>query len=256
MIRGLYTAASGMMLQMQRQDVVANNIANANSSGYKKDTTVNQAFPDMLISRVGETNPRRVDQAMSPVPIGPLGTGAAVAEIVTDFSTGKIQMTENSADLAIGSQGFFAVLTPAGERFTRDGAFKINAQGLLVTNDGYYVLDRNNQAIAFQDDYLVDEDGRVLDAGHQLVAQLKVVEFDDPRYLRKEGGVMNSSGQNYRLLDNPDIKQGYLELSNVNAIQEMVNLINVVRAYESCQKVIQAEDEITGIAINQVGSIS
>ena len=179
-----------------------------------------------------------------------------MADIVTDFSTGKIQMTENSADLAIGSQGFFAVLTPAGERFTRDGACKINAQGLLVTSDGYYVLDRNNQAIPFRSDYLVDEDGRVWDENNQWRAQLKVVEFDDPRYLRKEGGLMNSAGQGYVLLDNPGIKQGYLELSNVNAIQEMVNLINVVRAYESCQKVIQAEDEITGIAINQVGSIS
>lgn len=257
MIRGLYTGASGMMLQMARQDVAANNIANVNSNGYKKDVTICQAFPDILISRLGDqsTAPNDPGKTLPPVVLGKLGTGAVVADIVTDFSHGSLQATENPTDLALGSDGFFTVRTPAGERFTRDGAFTISPEGYLVTNDGYPVLDLDNQPILLQGEFSVDDKGGIW-SQNNLVARLKIAQFADPRYLRKEGGVINPSGQNYTLLQEAGVKQGYLEKSNVNAIQEMVQLINVVRAYESCQKVVQAEDEMTGIAINQVAAIS
>lgn len=262
MIKGLYTAASGMMLQMNKQDVVANNIANVNTGGYKKDSVICQSFPAMLISRVGES--REIagkEEMLPPVIIGSLGTGAVVKDIVTDHSQGNIAQTNNPADLAISNEGYFVILTPQGERFTRDGSFKINSDGILVTNQGQPVLSTDNETIQIIDDdqagqgFDVDKNGSIL-INNQEIAGLKIVDFADKKQLEKEGAWLRVKEGGYTQIDNPGIVQGYLEQSNVNAVKEMVNLINVVRAYESCQKVVQAEDELLGIAIDKVGSIS
>jgi len=262
LIKGLYTAASGMMLQMQKQDVVANNIANVNTGGYKKDNVLCQSFPNMLISRLGESqdNAQGREEVLQPVVIGPLGTGAVVKDIITDHGLGTIKVTNNQLDLAISNEGYFAVQTPQGERFTRDGSFKINQEGILVTNQGNTVMSTDNQPINIVADdgtvpesFRIDKNGSVL-IDNQEIAKLKVVNFADKRNLEKQGAWMRDKGNAYTVVEQPGIVQGYLELSNVNVVQEMVKLINVVRAYESCQKVVQAEDEITGVAIDQVGA--
>lgn len=275
MIKGIYTAASGMMLQMARQDVVANNIANVNTGGYKKDTTLCRAFPEMLISRLGETtsDDRGREKSISPVVIGKLGTGAVVDRIVTDYSTGNVKKTDNPTDLAIGNTGnynivtpngeqqttnegslFFVVRTPDGqERFTKDGAFKIGSQGLLTTNQGYQVLGIDNNPITIDGDFKVDEHGQVV-VNDEVVATLKVAHFGDLTTLEKTGGTWRSN-QPYNLVNNPQILQGYTEESNVNAVKEMVDLITITRAYESLQKVIEGEDETVQVAIDEVGSV-
>lgn len=281
MIRGLYTAGAGMMVQMAKQDVVANNIANVNTSGYKKDNVLCQSFPSMLISRLGESQYDALGQEklLPPVVIGPLGTGAVVKDIVTDHSSGSLKFTGNLTDLAISNEGFylngsvienadqriresyFVVQTPQGERFTRDGSFKINQEGILQTNQGVPVMSSEDEAISIlnddgqvADDFTVDKNGIIL-VNNQEIARLKIVNFAEQRNLEKEGAWMRAKAGEYTVVENPGIMQGYLEMSNANAVSEMVTLISVVRAYESCQKVVQAEDELMSVAIDQVGSV-
>lgn len=255
MIKGLYTAASGMMLQMARQDVVANNIANVNTAGFKKDTALCRSFPDMLMSRLGEV---KVDaggreEPMQPVVIGGLGTGAMVDRIAADYSQGNIKNTDNPFDLALNGDGYFAVETPRGECFTRDGCFKLNDQGVLITNQGYAVLDQDDNPITIEGEFSVDSNGNLI-SGDELIATLKIVNFEDPQALEKVGDNMRTNAA-YTLAQSPRVVQGYMEQSNVNAVKEMVNLITVVRAYESLQKVVQAEDQTLSTAIDQVGNV-
>ncbi|SHG92590.1 flagellar basal-body rod protein FlgG [Thermosyntropha lipolytica DSM 11003] len=247
MIKGLYTAAAGMMLNMAKQDVIANNIANVNSHGYKKDSTVARAFPEMLISRLKDKD--------SPRLIGSLGTGACIGGIYTDYTQGVFKKTDNPYDLAIDGEGFFVCLLPGGEEvFTRDGSFKINADKMLVNNQGYPVLDRNDQVIYIEgEDFTVDERGVISVEGEEI-AQLKIVSFPDPNALEKRGD-NTYTGANYDIDSNSRLRQGYVEDSNVNAVKEMVDLITVVRSYESLQKIIQAVDETVKTAIDQVGSV-
>jgi flagellar basal-body rod protein FlgF len=255
LIKGIYTAASGMMLQMARQDVLANNIANVNTAGFKKDNTMCRAFPEMLISRLGEvkTNPDGARQSMPPVVIGGLGTGAVVDRVITDFSQGNTKKTDNPFDLALNGEGYFAIQTPQGERYTRDGCLKLNNEGVLTTNQGYPVLDQNDSPITIDGDFTVNSQGDIVSDG-EIITTLKIVDFADPQVLQKEGAHMRSQGP-YELAANPQVVQGYMEDSNVNAVKEMVNLISVVRAYESLQKVVQAEDETVAAAIDQVASV-
>jgi flagellar basal-body rod protein FlgF len=256
LIRGLYTAGAGMMAQMARQDAVANNLANVNTAGYKKQVAVTRAFPDMVISRLGEIekNSRGELEPVPVVKIGGLGTGVAIDKIYSDLSMGNIIKTDNSTDIAINSNGYFAVQTPQGERYTRNGQFKINSEGILTTNQGHPVLDNSNQPINIEGDFMVDEMGNISVDG-EILAQLKVVSFDNPLYLEREGDNL-LNGQQPVTMELPGLLQGYTEASNVNAVKEMVELINVVRAYESMQKVVQSEDEITRAAIDQVGSVT
>ncbi len=245
------------MLQMARQDVVANNLANVNTSGYKKQVAVAQAFPNMLMSRLGEIE-KNSQGEYEPAPvkiIGGLGTGAVVEKIYTEYTMGNIRKTDNATDLALNNDGYFAVLTPQGERYTRDGQFKINNEGILTTNQGYPVLDIDNQTITLEGEFMVGENGNISLNGENI-AQLKVVNFENPQYLQREGDNLVAAEEEEIILENPGILQGYIEESNVNAVREMVELINVVRAYESMQKIVQAEDEITQVAIDQVGSVS
>lgn len=247
MIKGLYTAASGMMLSMAKQDVIANNLANVNSSGYKKDTAAAKAFPEMLISRLKEKDSPRV--------IGALGTGACMAGIYTDYSQGTLKKTENSYDMAIDGAGFFVLSLPDGqEGFTRSGNFKLNSEGMLVSNQGYPVLDIDDNIIYIEgEDFAVDERG-IISVDGEEITRLKVVAFADINSLSKRGdNIYTALG--YAADNNSRIRQGYLEESNVNAVKEMVDLITVNRSYESLQKIIQAEDETVKTAIDQVGSV-
>ncbi|MDD2619724.1 MAG: flagellar basal-body rod protein FlgF [Syntrophomonadaceae bacterium] len=257
MIKGLYTAGSGMMLQMARQDVVANNLANVNTTGFKKNVAVAKAFPNMLMSRLGEVKENASGQRVN-VPIeeiGPLGTGAAVSGIYTDFDNNNIKQTENPTDVAIIKEGYFVVQTPDGQRFTRSGEFKINSERMLTTNQGYQVLDTNDSPIEVDGELLIDGEGNISINGEN-VSKLKIVNFTNLQNLERLGDTLVNSDEIPVEVEKPEILQGYIEQSNVNAVKEMVTLITVVRAYESLQKMVQAEDELNEVAINQVGSIT
>jgi flagellar basal-body rod protein FlgF len=256
LIKGIYTAGSGMMLQMARQDVVANNLANVNTTGFKKSSTVARAFPAMLMSRLGELD----TSTGSPQPqkaevIGYLGTGACLDGIINDYSVGNLKQTHNATDLAFGrADTYLAVETPDGVCYTRAGNLKINGDGLLTTNQGYAVLDDNYDYIYLEGEFAVDEMGYVTDNGEEI-ARLLVVGFENQDELERLGGSLLRTDQEPELVDMPEILPGYLEESNVVAVQEMVTLINVVRSYEALQKIIQSEDEATQTVLNEVGRI-
>ncbi len=257
MIKGWYTAASGMMMQMSRQDVIANNIANTATSGYKKQVSLSRAFPDMLISRL-ETTADPISKSIQA--IGRLGTGVCLENIATDLSVGNLDKTDLPTDLSLAQTGsYFAVETEQGERYTRNGAFKINSEGSLTDNQGNPVLDKDNKHINISGEFIVDRTGVINYADGTATVTLKVLNFSDPEKLERFGDSLysNEKGLTTSVVPaNPDVLQGYLEHSNVNAIQEMVDLLSVVRSYESLQKVVQAEDETVGVAIDKVGSTS
>ncbi len=259
MIKGWYTAASGMMMQMSRQDVIANNIANAATTGFKKQISISRTFPDMLISRL-ETTTDSSNLTENIKAIGRLGTGVGLEAIVTDLSVGNLAKTDTPTDFSLVQTGsYFVVETEQGERYTRNGAFKINSEGSLTDSQGNPVLDEDSKPIKISGEFSVDRRGVISFSDGTTAVTLKVMQFNDPGKLERigdslysnENGTAGSSRSS-----NPDILQGYLEESNVNAIKEMVDLLSVVRAYESLQKVVQAEDEAAGVAIDQVGSTS
>lgn len=256
MIKGIYTAGSGMMLQMARQDVVANNLANVNTPGFKRSSTVASAFPSMLLSRLGELDMSTgIPQPQKSEVIGSLGTGACLGGIITNYGIGNLKQTHNATDVALSSTDTYLVVeTPEGIRYTRGGCLKIDGDGLLTTNQGYAVLDDNYDYIYLEGQFSVDRTGYITDNG-QEIARLQVVSFENQDQLERLGGSLMNTDQEPQLVDNPEILSGYLEESNVVAVQEMVTLINVVRSYEALQKMIQSEDEATQTVLDEVGRV-
>ena len=258
MIRGIYAAASGMIAEGLRTDVTANNLANVNTTGFKKEIAVNKDFEKMLLWRIND--------GLETPQIGSVGAGAAVDQIVTDHSQGTTRSTQGSLDVAIEGEGFFVVQTPQGQRYTRAGAFVIGPNDQLVTMQGYAVLGTNGQPITIEGPggasrINITSDGIVElnptepgDAPHQ-VARLQGVSFADAKRLAKEGQNLFAApgGDRPQPVATPNLQQGYLELSNVNAVQEMVNLITGYRAYEIDSKAVQAEDSLLDKAVNEVG---
>ena len=255
MVRGLYTASSGMINEQKRMDVIANNLANVNTTGFKKDSVAVQSFEDVLTVRMNGDSPVR-----STV-IGKMTLGARVGDIYTDYSQGTVRQTNESLDFAINGNGFFTVgyINEQGQmeqRYTRDGSFTVNADGDLTTKDGFYVLDSNGQTINIPNGEIsVVEDGTIYVNGEN-VGQLNIVDFDDKENMLKIGdNLYEYIGEGQGVPADGQIIQGYLEQSNVNIISEMVDMINVMRSYEASQKVIQTQDETLGKAVNEIGRI-
>lgn len=255
MIRGWYTGASGMNAQQNRLDAISNNLANVDTAGYKRDITVSKSFPELLIRRtnldgVYETPFGSAEAA--PV-IGKLGLGIETNENYTDFAQGSFRQTDQNTDVAFGGKGFFAVQTPLGERYTRDGNFIIGKEGFLETKDGYPVLGEKGFIRVENDRFTVNEDGIISSQeDSEVIDRFKVVRFDNERYLKKMGNNLYSSNEISGLAhiaegsERPKFLQGYMETSNVNVVNEMVQMIEVNRAYEANQKTITSEDSMMG----------
>jgi len=288
MLRGLYTAASGMIAEQRRHDAVTNNIANLNTPGYKSTRSVNQAFPEMLITAMGGTEPQAA-------PIGKLNTGVFAEENLIGLLQGDVTETDRPQDLALVSdilvngatfdasgkyvdpngnvvyqpQAFFTVQDANGERrYTRNGSFRTAADGTLVSSEGLPVLGVNGQPITVPgswDNVVVTSDGRLLDkttgAGLPGNPQLLLTRVDNPNDLIREGdGLFRYEGAANGIApvqagDRVEIRQGYLERSNVDASQSMVDLMAALRAYEANQKVVQFYDQSLDKAVNEVGKV-
>jgi len=255
MIRGWYTGASGMNAQQNRLNAISNNLANVDTAGYKRDITVSKNFSELLLRRtnadgVYSTSFGSADAA--PV-IGKLGLGVETNENYIDWTQGSFKVTNTKTDVALSGKGFFVVDTPNGERYTRNGNFLIGKEGILETKDGYPVLGENGYIHVDNDKYFVNEDG-VLYTEEDMteIDRFKVVRFDNERYLQKMGNSMYStndiSGPAYVAEgdERPTFMQGYSETSNVNVVNEMVQMIEVNRAYEANQKTISSEDSMMG----------
>lgn len=256
MIRGLYTGASGMLAEMARTDVISNNMANVNTTAFKKDRTIFRAFPEMNIHRIHDPVPAGLDKVVDPRPfIGMMGTGVMLDEVNTDFNQGHLITTSNPLDLAIRGEGFFQVQTPEGIRYTRDGSFSLSSNGYLVTKEGYYVLGENGPLQLLQTgDITISQQGEVF-VNDEYIDRLNIVTFADLNQLQKQGDNLYFTDAVPEPLQDADVVQGALEGSNISIVAEMVDLISAFRAYEANQKVIQTHDTTLDKAINDVGRI-
>lgn len=271
--KGIYSALSGAMAQGHQLDTIANNIANANTPGFKGDKntfkeylTILEKSPDVImVPRVPASIESFYDME---------GTDKSYVDVngtFTDYGQGGVKATGNALDIALEGKGFLEVLTPQGPRLTRKGTLSVSPEGVLITNDGFPVLKQgataaapgtpepppserlinigqNGGAVTFTQQGEVYQDGASL-------GQLSIVEFDSNEHLKKIGNSLyaNTDSTIPRIL-NPatEVHQGFLETSNVNLVKEMTDMIQTTRNFESAQRVIKAYDEMDGKLINEV----
>lgn len=246
MIRGLYIAATGMQTQKNRMDVVTNNLANASTTGYKEDNLITRSFQDMLVERMGD--PAIVGRSNE---VGTLNNGTHIDEIMTSFAGGSLGETSENTDLALLGDGFFAVQTPDGERYTRAGNFSISADGYLTTAEGFAVLGQNGPIQVGSSSFTVGGNGTVNSARGK--DQLRVVSFADNQGLRKEGSNLYSNYNTTMTGDSgAQVRQGYLESSNVDLTSQVTDMITIQRNYELNQRVVRIMDERLGRAVNDI----
>lgn len=266
MIKGLYTGTIGMLAQWTDLDVVANNLANVNTSGYKKDETIFTPFPQILLHRLYDNYIMTKEGPLDKRPkVGAVGTGVGVDDIATLYSQGPIQQTDNKFDLAISGKGFFTIEGPNKETlYTRNGTFTRDAQGYLVTHDGYKVLGLKGYIQVGEGDINVQENGMVMISptqdwkSPQEIDLLKIVDFEDKRGLNKRGDTLFESTQyagEPQIITPPKILQGYIEKSNVNPVEEMVRMIEIQRIYEINQRAVSFFDDTLRTAVTEVGKI-
>jgi flagellar basal-body rod protein FlgG len=272
-----------MRAQQFRLDAVANNLANVATDGYKKDIASFKAFPELLIRRQDDDGVYQhpFGSADAAPIVGKMGTGVEMNELFTCFDQGALKETSSDFDIAMDGKGFFCISTPWGERYTRNGSFQLGKEGILETKEGYPVLGENGILRIKANNFQVDKDGRIwvnaaLDDDPnvmvsrtsnewediQLLDTLKLVEFSLDRYLKKQGSSLyketDESGP-ARIIGEgkrPKVFQGFIEAANVDPVTEMVQMIEINRAYEANQKIIQVEEAALGTLINQVAKVS
>jgi len=253
MNRSLYIAATGMNAQQAQMDVISNNLANVSTNGFKGSRAV---FEDLLYQTIRQPGANSTQQTELPSGIQ-LGTG--VQQVATErlYTQGNLQQTGNSKDVAINGQGFFQVLMPDGTTaYTRDGSFQTNAQGQLVTSSGYQVLPgitvpQNATSLT------IGSDGSVSvttanSATSQQIGAMQLATFINPAGLDAKGENLfaetSSSGAPNVTTPGQNgagaLNQGYVEASNVNVVQELVNMIQTQRAYEINSKAVTTSDQM------------
>lgn len=272
MIRGLYTSASGMTTQIKKQDTIANNIANINTTGFKKSETVMTQGKEFEIYRKDDGENKNISGSkVKFTKLGRLGTGVKVAENFVSHGQGSLRETEDKLDLALEGKGLFVFDTPNGLRYGRNGSLSTDTQGFLVNGNGHRIVSYDFQGnLGFAKptgkDFAINPDGslsgvdvvtgnkfltNVSDVGLNLenVDNLKnsllVCEFDDLKNLQLEGDTYfySTSKGNLTPSKATEIHQGYLENSDVSVVKEMVEMINCSRLYETNQKVLSQQDE-------------
>jgi flagellar basal-body rod protein FlgG len=277
MVRGMYTSASGMLAQMRNVDVVANNLANVNTTGFKRDTLMLKSFPEMMLSRLNDNGVVRIPIGSYDTgpQVGKLGTGVEVNRVITRFETNDADhivpmiKTGNKYDIALHGEGFIALDTPRGEMYTRDGAFVVDNEGYLVTKAGNKVMGEAGPIQVGTKEIRIDDFGNVFVKPRnaidwQKIDRIKIVGFNDVREIKK-------AGQNlYRATEDsgpatilevtgnkrPKVIWQFLEGSNVNPVTEMVKLIEDQRTYEANAKMVQSHDNLLGRAVNDIARYS
>lgn len=272
MILGLYTAASGMIAQLKKEDLVANNLSNLNTPGFKSSQVSQEAFSNILMERLGE----------NPATVGAVGTGTVLGQTTVDLSQGALQQTGEPLDFALEGPGFFAVKAAGGTEYTRAGNFTLDGNGDLVTQAGYQVLGTNgtplvigtNADLTGTGSVQVGTDGTVTVNG-TVVGQLQVDNFANPGSLvigpdgyfqagSKAGsptqataasGALSGTGTSGTQTSATQVAQGFLEASNTDQLKESVNMLTEFRAYEACQKAIVSENLTMDWAAGQVGKV-
>ena len=253
-----------MNAQQDRLDTISNNLANVDTTGFKKETTAYKEFSQLLLRRTKADGVYKntFGSADAATIIGKLGLGVETNELYTDFSQGSFKSTDTNTDFALSGEGFFVVQTPDGERYTRNGNFLLGKEGILLTKEGYPVLGENGPIHVPDDKFIVNRDGMIYTRqDNTLVDRFKLVRFDNERYLKKQGSSLwntNNIAGDYHIAEGderPQILQAYTETSNVNVVNEMVQMIEVNRAYEANQKSIQTEDSMVDTLWSKVAKV-
>lgn len=257
MVRGLYTAYTGMANEQKRLDIISNNLANAATVGFKEDNATSQSFDQMLTIKIrdkSEGNTNRV--------IGRMSMGVKLGEVYTNHLQGSLRQTGGTFDFALSGSGFFnvSVTDKAGNvttQYTRNGSFTMTKDGQIVDEQGNYLMGEGGAITVPTDarEIIVDKTGAVY-ADNTYIDNIKISDFEDYNQLIKTGDTM------FRALEGAvekpataSIQQGFTEQSNVNVISEMVEMISITRAYEANQKVIKTVDQTLELAANSVGKV-
>lgn len=284
MFRGLYTATSGMMATNRKQQILTNNLANANTPGFKQDQATLRAFPAQLIkaAQMGSVNPTGGKLPTDSPFIGTLHTGVYTQEGIPSFIQGPLKETGNSTDFSLLDDALpvnpesqakgtlvFAVRTDDNQiRYTKNGQFSVNQQGVLTTSEGYPVLNQNLQPIQVDSkEFKVADNGQISLENGMNNGQLWIGYSEDTAQFVKEGhGLLRWEGNpeagpqavtEVELVNNTGtfVKQGFIEQSNVDVTQTMTEMITTYRGFESNQKVIQAYDRSMEKTVNDIGRI-
>ncbi|MCK5684939.1 flagellar hook-basal body protein [bacterium] len=267
MINGIYTSTAGMMIQMREQETIANNIANANTSGFKRRIAVFTEQPEVDITKLEKGDEIEFHPYLEEEVIGKTGQGTIVSQIYTDYSQGATKQTGNKYDFAVMGKGYFPIQDANGEiQFTRSGEFSVNHEGYLVTQqgnkvlgmapggleDGYQAFDEKGEIfvpllpIKFDtgeiQEITFSSSGQLFIDGEESGTGLSVFRLSDKAV--PLGGNLFSKGEGEVVFDGQsEIQNGYLEISNVNSVKEMVRMIQALRAYESGDRLIRTQDD-------------
>jgi len=278
---GLWTSVSGAASQAANVDIISNNLANSDTAAFKKDAPTFKEYLSVQEREHGAQDiPRGPIKDKEFYPLDGRDQSFVVMDgTYTNFKQGNLRVTNSPLDVAMDGPGFIEVSTPSGVRYTRQGSLKLAMDGRLVTNDGYPVLSSQpgglaaptsgrapaNVADAARFINLRDRGGNVsitgageIYAGDQLIAKLSVVEFQDNNKLRKIGGSLYENGDPANYSSNPPktiVRQGVIETSNVNPIEEMTNLIKANRMFEADLKAMKTYGEMMGRESNDIGKL-
>ena len=258
MVKGLYTAWTGMINEQNRMDTMTNNLANASTVGFKKEGTTSQTFDSVLAVKLKDASVgiENVQQ------LGIHNPGVKIGENYVDYSQGSFRITGNDLDLALSGDGFFAIeytnkADETSTMYTRAGKFTLNAEGYLVNNDGDYVLDSENKRIQLDPlkEVEIQADGTIYQDGNR-VAEIQVIDFEDYNYLERYGETYFRPIEGARTITaSAEVNSGCLEMANVQIVSEMVNMISITRQYESNQKILQTYDRSLEKAVNELGKV-
>jgi len=270
MFRGIYSGASAMLVQEKMLDVVGNNLANVDTSGFRGRVAVNKSFPEVLMDRVERYT--IVDEAMNEelgerkffpyvrgrVTLGSMPLANVLSETVMTQGPGVVQTTDNPLDVMINGEGFFVVEDGSGNTFyTRSGHFQRGPEGELMTHEGEFVLgDVGRIELGEAVNFFVSETGQIY-GDNELIGQLQVVTFPSPTYLHHEGRSLLSqtpdSGAPAPVEENLSVLGGALEKSNVEIVSEMVRMVEANRAYEAAGRTVTIQDELTSRLFTSLG---
>lgn len=244
MIQGIYIASMGMSPLMDKQDQIANNLANINTTGFKQSGLFLKSYQKYLANDLQQPNVNREIKA---------------DEVYIDYSEGSLKPTNNPLDCAIKGSGFYAIMTQEGVQYTRNGNFMLDNERYLVTADGSKVLGRDGY-IRVEEEYPVsiNEHGEISQQG-SITATLKVVDFDKPYKMLRCGESRFKPEQPLaaeRVSAGYVVKQGYLESANVNVVSNMVQMIAAYRNFEADQRALLSQDQTLDKAVNMVGRLT
>lgn len=253
-MRGLYNAAGSMLVNQVRLENIGTNLSNIHTNGYKRSEVITRTFPEIYLYRLEKVAPHA-----KTLPHGPIGIAAgniAVTETLVFHQPGAMRETGRELDLALQDAGFFVVDTPAGPRYTRDGHFHLNGEGLLVNSSGHPVQGQAGPVRLQSDRPHIDRQGNIYAAGEQ-VERLQVLLLNPQELIWKEGYNLYeaAAGAQPQVPPTANILQGFLEEANSDLGRQMTEMLRVRRSYEAAQKISQVYDRLLSRAANELASL-